>query len=182
VNQDRDEAAQEFMEEIVDDLGYEPRGAKTQNSGATLAGRPPKKLLIPGAIGALILIVVVFFLMAGGSGSGEEDIASLQAGLTRIENQLSRLEGLEERIVQLEESEKKLLQRIRRMAEGTARTAPKKRTAAAQSQARYHTVKPGESLYTIAKKYGLSTERLCQLNRLSETKPIQPGQKLRVEG
>lgn len=46
-------------------------------------------------------------------------------------------------------------------------------------QARIHTVAKGESLYAIAKKYGISLQELKDWNKINETN-IQPGQKLVV--
>jgi len=42
-------------------------------------------------------------------------------------------------------------------------------------------VKPGDSLYLIAKKFGTTVSRLRQLNRLGRKSVIHPGQKLKVE-
>lgn len=44
----------------------------------------------------------------------------------------------------------------------------------------YHTVKSGEHLYGIAKKYGTTITDLCMLNGIRRNKPLQVGQKLRV--
>ncbi len=43
----------------------------------------------------------------------------------------------------------------------------------------YHTVRPGETLWDIARRYGLSVTRLRRLNGL-RTNVIRPGQRLRV--
>lgn len=43
----------------------------------------------------------------------------------------------------------------------------------------YHKVKKGETLYSIAKKHGVSVDKLCQLNRLSKKSKIRPGNILR---
>jgi len=60
VNQDKDEAAQEFMKEVVDDLGYTPRGERGQRfRGVDLRSGPG--FLIPGGIGILLLIAIVLF-------------------------------------------------------------------------------------------------------------------------
>jgi membrane-bound lytic murein transglycosylase D len=48
-----------------------------------------------------------------------------------------------------------------------------------QSAARYHTVKKGETLFSIARRHGLSVEELTDLNRLGNH-TIQPGERLRV--
>ena len=43
---------------------------------------------------------------------------------------------------------------------------------------RYHIVKPGETLYQIGPQYGLSVNKLRQLNKLGNSDTIYPGQKL----
>jgi LysM repeat protein len=45
---------------------------------------------------------------------------------------------------------------------------------------RWHKVKSGDTLSGIARKYGTTVKRLCQLNKIKETKILQIGQKLRV--
>jgi len=45
---------------------------------------------------------------------------------------------------------------------------------------RYHEVTPGETLFRISRRYGVSVEHLRQLNGLSESSLIHPGQKLIV--
>ena len=44
----------------------------------------------------------------------------------------------------------------------------------------WYKVKSGDTLSGIAKKYGTSVKRLCQLNKIKETSILQIGQKLRV--
>jgi LysM repeat protein len=43
---------------------------------------------------------------------------------------------------------------------------------------RYHEVKKGETLYRIAKQYGITVDELRRLNKLSPNEPIEIGQKL----
>ncbi|MCS7180048.1 MAG: LysM peptidoglycan-binding domain-containing protein, partial [bacterium] len=43
----------------------------------------------------------------------------------------------------------------------------------------YHTVKKGENLYTIAKKYGKSVQEIKEFNKLKSS-TVYPGQKLIV--
>jgi len=54
-----------------------------------------------------------------------------------------------------------------------------KQAPAGDSKARYHTVQPDETLYRISLKYGLSVDRLKELNQLPNN-IIKLGQKLRV--
>jgi LysM repeat protein len=58
-----------------------------------------------------------------------------------------------------------------------AAKVPKK----APADKRYHLVQAGESLYGIAKRYGISTEDLCKINNISSKQVISPGQKLLVK-
>ena len=44
----------------------------------------------------------------------------------------------------------------------------------------YHTVKSGESLAVIAKKYGVSVDELIKVNKLKKPYIIRPGQKLKI--
>ncbi|MEN3041662.1 MAG: M23 family metallopeptidase [Bacteroidia bacterium] len=44
----------------------------------------------------------------------------------------------------------------------------------------YHIVRPGESLYSIARKYRVGVQYLASLNRLSTRTVLRPGQRLRV--
>lgn len=48
------------------------------------------------------------------------------------------------------------------------------------TETRYHEVAPGETLYRISRRYGLSVDVLQQLNGLSDGSLIHPGQKLIV--
>lgn len=52
---------------------------------------------------------------------------------------------------------------------------------AAQPEKVYHTVVQGDSLYRIAKKYGTTVDKLCQLNGISSTTILKVGRKLRVK-
>ena len=45
---------------------------------------------------------------------------------------------------------------------------------------KYHTIKKGDTLSIIARKYRTSVKKICQLNGIKETKILQLGKKLRV--
>jgi len=177
VNQDKDEEAQEFMKEVVDDLGYTPKGEREQRSrGVDLRSGPG--FLIPGGIGILLLIAIVLFFFIGRGEVSKDDLGSIQAGLNSLEDKLARLDGLEDRIARLEKEEEKLKRSVNKIAK--RRSNNQKIKSSSQAKRRYHTVRSGESLYTIANKYGISTDKLCKLNKITPKKPIQPGQKLLV--
>ena len=52
---------------------------------------------------------------------------------------------------------------------------------AAQPEKVYHTVVKGDSLYRIAKKFGTTVDKICQLNGISSTTILKVGRKLRVK-
>lgn len=45
---------------------------------------------------------------------------------------------------------------------------------------KYHTVKKGDTVYSIAKKYGTTTAKLLKWNGLKSAKALKVGQKLKV--
>jgi murein DD-endopeptidase MepM/ murein hydrolase activator NlpD len=45
---------------------------------------------------------------------------------------------------------------------------------------KYHTIKQGDTLSAIARKYRTSVKRICQLNGIKQTKVLQLGKRLRV--
>jgi murein DD-endopeptidase MepM/ murein hydrolase activator NlpD len=45
----------------------------------------------------------------------------------------------------------------------------------------YHTIRRGDFLYKIAKRYGMSIEDLCAINGITRNKVLIPGKKLRIE-
>ena len=177
MNQDKDEVAQEFMKEVADDLGYTPKVKRDQRSkGVDL--RPGPGFLIPGGIVILLLIAIALFFFTGRSEVSKKDLTSIQAELNRLEDKLARLSGLEERIRRLEKEEKRLKESVNKITKRILKN--QKKRSSSQVKRRYHTVCSGESLYTIANKYGISTDKLCRLNKITPKKPIQPGQKLLV--
>jgi membrane-bound lytic murein transglycosylase D len=54
-------------------------------------------------------------------------------------------------------------------------------SAPAASQQRSHTVARGESLWTIAHRYGLETRELIARNKLDKGAKIRPGMVLRID-
>ena len=54
---------------------------------------------------------------------------------------------------------------------------PRQKSAAKPT---YHTVKKGDTLYAIARKYHTTVEKLCKLNHIKETSILSLGQKIKV--
>jgi len=120
-----------------------------------------------------------------------------EGGLSQAAGQGNQLILLTERLDQLEAN---MTARINNMA-NQLNTAPAKPVAEAaapapakpsaeaavpgpalekDTKAQIHTVKPGETLYRISRRYNLSVEQLRQYNKLDSKGSIYPGQKLNV--
>lgn len=68
----------------------------------------------------------------------------------------------------------------RLMAEEQAKKEAAARAAAEAAAMRYHTVRSGDTLSGIARKYGTSVKEICRLNGIKETTILQVGKRLRV--
>lgn len=65
------------------------------------------------------------------------------------------------------------------VAKETSSSKSRKQSSASSSDIRYHKVKRGETLSSIAKKRGTTIDKLCKLNHISKRMRIRPGQILR---
>ena len=114
-----------------------------------------------------------------------------EGGLSQTAGQGNQLILLTERLDQLEAN---MTARINSLA-NQLDTAPAKPVAEAatkteaavpaqalkkETEAKIHTVKKGETLYRISRRYNLSIEQLRQYNQLDQKASIYPGQKLKV--
>jgi hypothetical protein len=52
---------------------------------------------------------------------------------------------------------------------------------AKSTKAKYHVVKKGDTLYSIARKNGTSINSLCKINRIKESSTLRLGQRIRVK-
>ena len=67
----------------------------------------------------------------------------------------------------------------REQVTGEAELAATEAVKTIAAETRYHKVKMGETLASIAKKYGMSVQEICRMNRISKSKRIKAGQILR---
>lgn len=148
----------------------------------------------------VLVVVILVLIFAGGilyflgrQPTGSEG-GPLQSKVIALEQ---RIAGLEKQITELHGKisssgpDPTLLQRVDALwqkvealekqptAEPKAKSpAPPKPTASTEKK--YHTVKKGETLYRISRKYGISVEELRKLNNLSKDLSLRAGQKLLV--
>jgi LysM repeat protein len=154
-------------------------------------------LLLGAGLVVLVAFVVLFIPLSRTTGSSSQ-IKSLEGRLKNVEERLFALEGVEKRLATLEQrspaiegSEKKVAQLEQRVAELTrlvekpAASSPAKAQKAATSpqpapEARYHQVRAGETVYSIARRYGMTVDELMRLNKLTSETVLHPGDKLVV--
>jgi murein DD-endopeptidase MepM/ murein hydrolase activator NlpD len=55
-----------------------------------------------------------------------------------------------------------------------------KAKAKSSKSKKYHTIKSGDTLSAVSRKYGTSVKQLCSINGIKKTKKLQLGTKLRV--
>ena len=70
-------------------------------------------------------------------------------------------------------------QQLLAMAVAREQEAERRRQEAAQAV--YHTIVSGDMLGSISRKYGVSIDRLCQLNNITRTTTLRLGRQLRVK-
>lgn len=154
--------------------------------------------------GILLLIVLFTFLFAVEQKVSKKELVSIQARLEHLEERMMLLHDIEDTISSLEAQEREfqkvllqknnslkkqvnnLSQKVDQLKKNIvsipAKAAPShiQKTIPLQGKRRYHKVRPGETLYGIGKRYGISIEVLRRLNNLSPDQLIQPGQKLLI--
>lgn len=201
-----DKEMKELMEEMADDLGY----ADDNGGEARLEKPPDSKtrrkiMVLWGGV-IFLVIILIAILFSGGSKVGTE--SSIQPRLDQIEQRLDRLEGMYERIVRLEKQEQGLQQfitkvdrfgqslgkRLDKLVLGVEKQRKRQATVVEKTEAppagrkkeiseakrQYHMVRSGDSLYSIARKYGTSVAELRRLNNIRPKQDIFPGQKILV--
>ncbi len=160
-------------------------------------------------IGFLILIILLLLLFARNQSTLLENrIAALEKSVKDVEEMADKLVVVDNRVSQVWEqaqtfkqfkerfdrSEAALTSRMDQIVINLSRLQkqmPKVRTQKAKTSKtakvskkttgnRYHMVKPGETLYQIGPRYGLTVKKLRQLNKLGDGDTIYPGQKLVV--
>jgi LysM repeat protein len=154
-------------------------------------------LFLGAGLVVLVALLVLFIPLSQTTGSFTQ-MKALEGRLKNVEERLFAFEGVEKRLAQVEQrtagiegSEKKvaqLEQRVAELAKPTEKPAAPSPTKAQKAnttsqpspEARYHKVRAGETVYSIARHYGLTVDELRKLNKLTPDAVIHPGDKLVV--
>jgi LysM repeat protein len=192
------------------DEEYSPwKKKKTGKFGSNLFKKPDGIPLSIFGIGFLILAIILILLFSRSrSSTVENKILDLENRMTKLEESIAKFEAIDDRVAQIWEqaqtfeqfkerfdrSEASLMLRMdhitknidnmqKQIGKSSARKAKSSTTTTASRKTagkRFHTVKRGETLYKIGRKYGLTVEKMRHLNKLADGAVIHPGQKLLV--
>ena len=197
-------------EDYYDEPGYSPWGKnKRRGFGKKTFQKPDIPLGWIGAVLAVV-VVLIFIVGPGWRDSGTaKKIQALEERVLLQEEQLARVEALGDLVKNIDENNKKIelnkkrfeifeisasrrmeylakeLSDIRDGSAGVKQTkavkkAPEKSLPKTENIL-YHQVRAGDTLYAIGRKYGLTIDKLLQINKLSRNSKIYPGQKLIIK-
>ena len=190
------------QEEFDDESEYSSwQKDRRQEFDSNTSKRSLKPYLFLGAGLIVLVVLLILFFPTGRSSQSANQLKMLEGRVKNIEDRLFALEGIEKRLAQGEEKvsrvdglEKKLAHMEQQIADLTKMTerapAPKAQKIATPAptgeatqkapEVRYHQVRAGDTLYNIARRYGLKVEELRQLNKLAPNAVLHPGDKLVV--
>ena len=161
------------------------------------------------AIGCLVLIILFILIFPKHKSEvDEKQFLAMETRLKRLEDRIAKIENVDEKITRIWEQAKDfeqfktrfdrqeaslslrlddLTKDVNRLKQRQAAAKPikaeaskAKQTAGATTTPEHHTVSSGDTLYSISRRYGLTVEKLRQINKLPEGAAIHPGQKLLV--
>lgn len=122
--------------------------------------------------------------------SMQESVRTLSERFERLEEIPSGIQEIQQKLEHLDQRQGNLEQKVaeaktQEPATPSAAAVPQKaqsKTPAVskKSQTRHHLVTQGDTLYSIARQYNVSVDRVRQMNNLSPDAVIRPGQKLVV--
>jgi len=175
---ERERQEADFFDEVPHELDYPPEKERAYRFRTAAEPGVSPRLFIFGCVGVVILFGLMAFFFSEKSEVSKKDLTLLKNSLDRIETRLGEMDILNKRMDGLEKEVKHLRASVGSAVANIekARETP----TAAKVETEYYTVRSGDSLYNIAKKHGLTVDRLTQLNQLNPKKPIQPGQQLVV--
>jgi LysM repeat protein len=208
MTQNRTSNGQEIIEDMSSDLADTAESEAPGRIALHFPRPSPVPKIILG-VGILLFIIVLALLFRGSNGASKEDVSVLRTRLDQLEKRLAALEATEKKISSIENqflalqqsvsqfdsAQKSLREKIDKLAQQVERpttppppspakasvTPSSQKTSTAKAGVRYHEVRPGETLYRIARRYNMTTDELRRLNNLkSNQNTIKPGQKLAV--
>jgi LysM repeat protein len=164
---------------------------------------------IIGGIGLVIIVILLVMVLAGPSDVVDrQQLQALEGRIQQLEKRITTTGVMDEALGRIDNNEKELtliMERVDRF-EGTVTTqidqiikelgklhqkagsapAAKVKTpqpaakSTPEKQTKVHEVRPGDTLYSISRRYGLTVDQLRIYNNLGKDSAIRPGQKLKL--
>jgi LysM repeat protein len=199
-------------EEFFDEESYSPWNERKDAKAGRRINRPSiLVILLILAIVALVAALLMLLWGGSGNMTTRQTVRLLEERVSQLEEHLDKYEGLDEKVTRIWEQAKsyeKFKDRFERSEASTTlrmdhltmsletlqkqftkldstSTAPEEKPVSqgpAPSAVRYHEVAPGETFFSISKKYDLSVEDLMRMNEMTSNDVLKIGQKLIVGG
>lgn len=162
------------------------RADRTSRAQIVRGGKAPALFLLAGTL---------FVLMSAcGQQPSQDVLTQIHARLDQLEQKITKLDAKDAELtelvndgkasaIKLEENMAALTQQVEKIASRPSALSMRKSaqpSGIVSPGEKQHTVAQGETLYSIAKRYGLSVDELRRINNLSQGQPIQAGQNLAV--
>ncbi len=155
----------------------------------------------------VVILVFVIFIPRARNKVDNRQLELFDARLKEMEDRLINIEWADKKLKQFEDKSKKIdmmeermdkleavlsmkLDLIKKNIEETreksqpgkkpqkSTTPSPKKTSQKKATKLYHWVRAGDTLYGISRRYGISVNELCRINKFSKKKSLYPGQKL----
>lgn len=184
---------QEIFGEMQEDLARQKANVR-RNRNSQDSDSSGKSLLLWGFIG-IILILLIVLLFRGEDKAVTEELNVLKTRMEQMEKKASALEAaakkmdavdgqikaLQQSVSKVDGAQRSLAERIDKLAQRAEKpSAPQAAQKKPSAQAKLHEVRPGETVFSIAKKYNLSAEQFLKLNNMTKKDTLQAGQKVLV--
>lgn len=184
---------QEIFGEMQEDLARQKANFR-RNRNPQNPDSSGKSLVLWGFIG-IILILLLVLLFRGGDKALTEELNALKTRVEQMEKRTSavdaaakridavegQIKGLQQSVSKGETAQRSLAERVEKMAKQVEKpSAPQAAQKKPSAQAKVHEVQPGETLFSIAKKYNVSADQLLKLNNMTKKDTLRTGQKLVV--
>ena len=172
---------QEIFGEMQEDLARQKVNVH-RNRGSQNSDSSGRSLLLWSFIG-LTLILLIVLLFRGGDKALTKELNALKTRVEQMEKRASavdaaakridalegQIKGLQQSVSKSETAQRVLAERVEKMARPVEKPSAPPRAAQKKpsAQAKVHEVKPGETLFGIAKKYNVHPEQLLKLNNMT---------------
>jgi hypothetical protein len=197
-------------EDHFDEEQYSPWAeGKETRKGIKLGRFHISPLLLIAAAVVVLVVLLIVLLNGSGNTTDSQQIAALEQRIIQLQERLDKYEGIDEKVTAIWEQAKsfeKFKDRFDRSEASTSlrmdhltmslealkkqlsdvrpskvgAVAKEQHTGKSASKTKYHQVEPGDTFYSISKKYNLTVEELIRLNNMKPGSVLMPGQKLVV--